>query len=620
MRKNVLKAIVFLLLWAAGSTTVRAQQGFGTNRPDASAVVDMTATNKGVLLPRVALTATTAAAPVSSPATNLVVFNTATAGDVTPGLYYWNGSAWIRLLAKGDATGTGWNLTGNAGTTPGTHFVGTTDARDLALATSGAGRLRVTAAGSVGVGATTPETSAALDVSSSTQGFLPTRMTSAQIAAIANPVEGLLVYNTTQQCMMYYTKGAFTCTYITPAPPPVASNVTVSGANVLMGSSLTATYSYSQSTGVAAGTPAYQWYYATSGAGAGQTALSSTGATYTVAAPVVVGNYVAVSVTPVTTTGTAGVQVLSPWRQVVNNTPPAFGGVTNSAPLLFVGFAGTAGTSSYTDAESDPAGTPTYQWYRYNDAAGNGKTAITGATAASYTFTSADVGKYIKAGVTATATTGVTPGTELLASSFIGPIAAWSCGNSFTIAHAAGAVAPVSKTVTYRTVWYASRCWIGQNLGAATYASSVYDGTEANLGWYWRFNMPRGYYGYDNGSSSYPTWEAATPSYTGDWQPENDPCTLLLGASWQLPSYTDLSNAISGCANMPAAYATALKLHGSGKYVDGKMEEKWGWRYWTHSRTTGGPNCDQTIYGNESYWGNTTMSKSYGLTVRCVLK
>ncbi|SDQ11479.1 hypothetical protein SAMN05421664_0560 [Chryseobacterium soldanellicola] len=45
-----------------------------------------------------------------------------------------------------------WNLTGNAGTTPSTNFLGTTDASDFVLKTNGAERMRVNAAGNVAVG------------------------------------------------------------------------------------------------------------------------------------------------------------------------------------------------------------------------------------------------------------------------------------------------------------------------------------------------------------------------------------------------------------------------------------------------------------------------------------
>tara|TARA_B100000809_G_scaffold264793_1_gene321629 strand:- start:6542 stop:7822 length:1281 start_codon:yes stop_codon:yes gene_type:complete len=49
----------------------------------------------------------------------------------------------------------------------------------------------------VGIGTTTPDTSSALDISSSSQGFLMPRLTTTQRDLIASPAEGLMIYNTT---------------------------------------------------------------------------------------------------------------------------------------------------------------------------------------------------------------------------------------------------------------------------------------------------------------------------------------------------------------------------------------------------------------------------------------
>jgi hypothetical protein len=46
----------------------------------------------------------------------------------------------------------------------------------------------------VGIGTNNPNTSAKLEIASTTQGFLPPRMTVAQRAAIVNPAQGLLIY------------------------------------------------------------------------------------------------------------------------------------------------------------------------------------------------------------------------------------------------------------------------------------------------------------------------------------------------------------------------------------------------------------------------------------------
>ena len=49
----------------------------------------------------------------------------------------------------------------------------------------------------VGIGTATPDASAKLDITSTTQGLLPPRMTTVQRDAISSPAEGLVIYNTT---------------------------------------------------------------------------------------------------------------------------------------------------------------------------------------------------------------------------------------------------------------------------------------------------------------------------------------------------------------------------------------------------------------------------------------
>ena len=58
--------------------------------------------------------------------------------------------------------------------------------------------------GNVGIGTATPNASALLDVSSTTKGFLPPRMTNAQMVAIATPAAGLVVYDTTNNKLSVY--------------------------------------------------------------------------------------------------------------------------------------------------------------------------------------------------------------------------------------------------------------------------------------------------------------------------------------------------------------------------------------------------------------------------------
>jgi hypothetical protein len=101
MKKGVLVLMLFLVFLNG-----KAQTGIGTTTPSPSAKLEVASTNQGFLPPRIALTATNAASPVTSPATGLLVYNTATAGtapnNVVPGFYYWKGTLWVRLNGPSD--------------------------------------------------------------------------------------------------------------------------------------------------------------------------------------------------------------------------------------------------------------------------------------------------------------------------------------------------------------------------------------------------------------------------------------------------------------------------------------------------------------------------------------
>jgi uncharacterized protein (TIGR02145 family) len=56
----------------------------------------------------------------------------------------------------------------------------------------------------VGIGITSPNASAVLDITSTTQGLLPPRLTTTQRNAISSPATGLTIYNTTLNCIEYF--------------------------------------------------------------------------------------------------------------------------------------------------------------------------------------------------------------------------------------------------------------------------------------------------------------------------------------------------------------------------------------------------------------------------------
>jgi hypothetical protein len=65
-------------------------------------------------------------------------------------------------------------------------------------------KMRITVGGQVSIGNASPNASAILQADSTTQGFLPPRMTTTQKLAIGTPAAGLMVYDTTLNQMSYY--------------------------------------------------------------------------------------------------------------------------------------------------------------------------------------------------------------------------------------------------------------------------------------------------------------------------------------------------------------------------------------------------------------------------------
>lgn len=151
------KITLSVLLLVTCTTILTAQVGIGTTDP--KAMLDIQSSDNGILIPRVALTETSDQSPITAPTPEigLMVFNTANINDVTPGFYYWNGSAWERM-GSGDSTA--WALTGNTGTNPGTaageNFIGTSDTEDFIIATDGTERMRVLDNGQVGINENAP--------------------------------------------------------------------------------------------------------------------------------------------------------------------------------------------------------------------------------------------------------------------------------------------------------------------------------------------------------------------------------------------------------------------------------------------------------------------------------
>jgi hypothetical protein len=97
----MLKLKIFLIasITLAMNALLISQVKIGNNPTllNANSVLEIESSNKGLLMPRLALTSTTAASPLSANVAGMNVYNTATTGDVTPGNYYNDGTKWIKV-------------------------------------------------------------------------------------------------------------------------------------------------------------------------------------------------------------------------------------------------------------------------------------------------------------------------------------------------------------------------------------------------------------------------------------------------------------------------------------------------------------------------------------------
>jgi len=200
------------------------------------------------------------------------------------------------------------------------------------------------------------------------------------------------------------------------------------------------------------------------------------------------------------------------------------------------------------------------------------------------------------------------------------------CPSAFAVLHYEGLNgAAVTKTVTYGSVSTnvsgAAKCWITQNLGADHQATSATDGTEPSAGWYWQFNRVQGY---QFTTARYPLTWATTISESSDWVPANDPCNLLLGNGWRIPTGTEWTNAKGApqnWANTTNAYNSILKLHNAGYLYNGAITNRTiQGDHWSSTQINNTDAC-YTGYSSSSFGiaGVDANSKSkYAFSLRCL--
>ncbi|HET9431082.1 MAG TPA: hypothetical protein VFO70_07890, partial [Chitinophagaceae bacterium] len=100
--KNYLKLSAFVL-WAVFIGNVASAQSVAINNdgstPDASSILDIKSTTKGLLIPRMSKTERMA---ITTPATGLIVYQN---GPDSTGIYFYNGASWKLVFSYFDAAG-----------------------------------------------------------------------------------------------------------------------------------------------------------------------------------------------------------------------------------------------------------------------------------------------------------------------------------------------------------------------------------------------------------------------------------------------------------------------------------------------------------------------------------
>jgi len=374
--------------------------------PDINAILDLNSGNSrnlGLIIPNVSLSAPATFDPPIANANTLndigmMVYNTNATFSNGIGYYYWNGIDWISAGGSGGGGNVNACVTAATGYIPyftsatticnsviyqaGTTAVGvgTANPQNMldvkgAMAvgtyagtnTAPAGGIIVS--GQTGIGTNTPDASAVLDVTSTTQGFLVPRI--ANPSTIVNPYNGLIVYNTTTSCLEYYLLSATAWINMScPCNVPLGTVGAITGPSNLCNLTV-GTYTLA----AVSGATSYTWSSSNTNIASLTSANGGTSATFTGGATV--GSFtITVSVSNNCTTSN---QTIVGYNGAPTGTPTVVG---NTTPVL---------STAYTYTCATVTGATGYTWSTSNTSYGT----VTASAANSCTVTTtASVGTF----------------------------------------------------------------------------------------------------------------------------------------------------------------------------------------------------------------------------------
>lgn len=170
------------------------------------------------------------------------------------------------------------------------------------------------------------------------------------------------------------------------------------------------------------------------------------------------------------------------------------------------------------------------------------------------------------------------------------------------------------------------KVWLSRNLGANDEPISSVDDRSGNAGWYFQFNKKQAFH--HNGNVPIPQWRFSSIVENSAWDLANDPCHILLGEPWRIPTVEEIrafheasrNRGGMGEGNRTDAFNSTLKLHAAGELAsfDGKLRGRGeNGRLWTSDQFT--PSNGEAFGFAADGSGTFGSNKAFGRPVRCIM-
>lgn len=170
-----------------------------------------------------------------------------------------------------------------------------------------------------------------------------------------------------------------------------------------------------------------------------------------------------------------------------------------------------------------------------------------------------------------------------------------------------------------------NKLWLAINLGAIDEPNSSVDGDPGRAGWKFQFNRRQAFH--HNGNVLLPQWRHSSINENSEWELSNDPCRILLGDPWRIPTIEEMrafreapiSRGGMAEGNRTDAFNAKLQLHAAGELAsfDGQLRFRGeSGRYWTRDQFSA--NSGEAFGFDAEGSGTFGSNKAFGRPVRCI--